>query len=146
MPQSFKLDNMLDGALGKGERENAQAARVLAWQIDEDDRPLRVESVILWIALADKPAAKKPTRWMLAHLYRHPRDENEWRISRVYDAPFVGTESYESAPKRAELDRFLKDTWWHFKPLEGFRSLGAEVCRDAWAQAFGAPPWHSYSL
>ena len=137
MPPSWKLE-AITAAAAPGEDARALTTRVLAWQIDEDDRPLRVERALVWIAARDK-------RWILANLYRHPKESPEWHISRVYDVPYVGSQSYSAAPKRAQLDEFLKDSWWHFRLDSGWRSLGNEVCRDAWMRSFGEAPWRSYS-
>jgi hypothetical protein len=137
LPSAWKLDAMVAAA---GARDDAHPpkAQLLAWQIDEDERPLRVESALLWIESPGK-------RWMLAHLYRHPLEKPaEWHISMVTDVPYVGVQSYAAAPRHKAVEAFLNATWWSFRPLGGFRSLGAEVCRDAWLHAFGEAPWHAY--
>jgi hypothetical protein len=138
LPLGWTLDGMLQ-ALAPDKPQRPKAVRVLAWQVDEDDRPLRVERVLLWVALRD-------SRWTLAHLYRHPRDEeNSWHVSKVYDAPYIGIDWYSAAPTRDDLEKFLKGTWWHFRPSDGFQILGSEVCKAAWQDSFGGPPWHAYS-
>lgn len=114
------------------------SAQILAWQVDEDDRPLRVERVLLWLKLRDNGP------YMLAHIYRHPKSENRWRVSQVYDVPYVGSQSYAKRPGKTELERFIGDSWWHFAATDGFRLLGAEVCAEAWQGAFGKRPWHAY--
>ncbi len=136
----WKLADMVEGAVGDPKmRPDVQTARVLAWEITEDDRPLRVERALVWIVF-------KNQRWTLTHLYRHPQDgpAAKWHVSMVYDVPYAGSESFSAPPTRAQLDGFLKATWWHFKPERDWKLLDSEVCADAWKASFNAPPWHKY--
>lgn len=136
LPAGWKLDEMV-AAFGPAK---GATARVLAWQIDEDSRPLRVESVLLWL---ERPGGKG---YGLVNLYRHPQDKQpSWHLSMVYDAPHVGFVLVRERPDRAVLDKFLVDTWWTFGPRDGFRLMGSEVCAAAWQQAFGKPPWRAYA-
>jgi hypothetical protein len=117
---------------------SADEVRVLAWQIDEDDRPLTVHSALLWVKL-------KGSGYMLVHVYRHPRSDNAWHEATVFDVPYEGAHTYAAPPTRAELDEFSQATWWWFKPLdEGFKLLDARVCGDAWEASFGEPSWRAY--
>jgi len=135
LPSGWRLDELARAALRDGARPRETV--VLAWQIDEDDRPLLIHAAVVWIALADGGV-------VVANLYRHPRDRDEWRVSAVYDVPYVGLQRYEKPPTRAELDRFFGDSWWFFRARDGFRRLGAEVCAAAWRRATGRAPWRAY--
>lgn len=135
LPSGWRPDELARAALRDG--ANAKETLVLAWQIDEDDRPLLIHSALVWIALEGSGV-------VVANLYRHPRDRNEWRISAVYDVPYVGLQRYAKPPTRAELDRFFGETWWPFRARDGFRLLGAEVCTAAWRRATGRAPWRTY--
>lgn len=137
LPAEWVPTEIAQAALGDAKAAATATLRVLAWQFDEDDRPLLVHSALVWIQAGQS--------WRLAHLYRHPRDvKPSWRISMVTDVPYAGAQSYARAPGRAELDRFLDDTWWRFAPHSGFRLLDAEVCADAWRATFAQPPWRRY--
>ncbi len=139
LPASWKLDEMVTIAGARYGVKSAQAARVLAWKIEEDDRPLRIDAVLLWLRV-DK-------RWGLANLYRHPLDgpNAPWHVSMVYDVPYVGEQTFDHAPNRSDLEGFLTDTWWNWEGRSGFKLLDGEVCPEAWKTAFGAAPWHHYT-
>jgi len=135
--KQWTLAAILEGALFVGDPD-VQTARVLAWQITEDDRPLRVEGALLWIAFKNK-------QWRLTNLYRHPQDKSTlWQRSVFDDSPLVGYQSYPAPPMKAQLEDFLKATQWPFKPERHWRLRDSEVCVEAWKTAFNAPPWHQY--
>lgn len=117
--------------------------RVLAWQVDLDDRPLKVERALVWLRFA--PEGKSPF-FMLANLYRHPDAKGSWAKAGVTDVPHTAAERFDREPTRADLDKFLKDTWWYFKPSDGFRMTGSELCARAWQGSFGQAPWRSYPV
>ena len=132
----WKLPAMIEAA-ARGTKP--KIARVLTWKIEEDDRPLRLETALVWLQ-GDKS-------WTLTHLYRHPQDgpSAAWQVSMVYDVPYEGQRSYDHAPTRADFERFVDATWWKFGSRErGWKLLDSEVCRDAWRAAFSVEPWHSY--
>jgi hypothetical protein len=138
LPASWHGEAMANAAREQlGKAAAPSAVRVLAWQSEKDDRPLYLDSAILWLKLANGSEA-------LAHVYRHPREERAWHLSMVYDAPFERLRVFAKRPTRDEVDAFLKRTWWTFHVDSDFTLLGAEVCKDAWQEALGAPPWHAY--
>src|SRR5262245_844909 len=52
---------------------------VLAWEVIEDDRPLRVEACLV-LRVLDKDDGLG--QWCLAHLYRHPGgNDRRWHVS-----------------------------------------------------------------
>ncbi len=123
----------------------ASTARILTWLVEVDDRPLVIDRVILWVHVHPANGADS---WRLAHFYRHPLDDpprnEEWRVSMVFDAPYVGQSSYSHAPTGQEMDRFLSETWWKFRPSDGFQFLDANVCVHAWRASLGSAPNHGY--
>jgi hypothetical protein len=136
----WKLAEIVEAAVhDKSLSAQVQTARVLAWEITKDDRPLIVERALVWLAFKNK-------RWTLTHLYHHPQDgpKADWHVAMVYDVPYVGSDSYGAPPTKAQLDDFLKQTWWHFKPESDWKLVDSEVCAEAWKTAFNAPPWHKY--
>jgi hypothetical protein len=139
LPQDFQTDAMLLALRDDGAPVEA-TARILAWSIEVDDRPLVVDRVILWVRYSNS--------WLLAHLYRHPLDSAPnntfWHVARVTDIAYTGQQSYSHAPTVAELDQFLKETWWKFQAEGGFRFLDAGICDDAWKEAMGSPPNHGF--
>src|SRR5262249_26367361 len=92
--------DMLKAAVVADELPHVRSTRILTWRIDEDDRPLLIERAILWVAFDNQ-------QWMLANVYRHPRDAKSWHLSRVYDTPHIGKDYYSHAPSPAELNDFL---------------------------------------
>jgi hypothetical protein len=138
MPATWYLDEMVAALKYLQPPPKTQVVRVLAWHVQEDDRPLRVEQVLLWV--------KAEKSWILADLFRHPLGgaKAAWYISSITDVAQNGSHVYDAAPTHAQLDLFLKESWWKFEPSPGFKLLDSEVCRDAWTGAFGEPPWHAY--
>lgn len=138
LPAAWKLDEMAGATFARAQREAIASTQVLAWEVDEDDRPLRVEEVLLVVTFRNNST-------LLANLYRHPHDRAPaWRVSDVTDVPYVGQEAYAKRPGRKELDRFLSDTWWTFRARDGFKILDKEVCQATWRAIFGEAPWHTY--
>lgn len=141
LPQSWSPNELAHAAMDEG--EVAAEARILIWQIMEDERPLYVESAIVWLRL--EGAGRR--RWILAHVYRHPRQPQpppEWRLSVVFDAPHTPRRVFDHAPKNDEIYEFMRDTWWKFAPENGFRLLDASVCAEAWKTVTGQEPTKSY--
>ena len=114
--------------------------RILAWQQTIDDRPLRIDSALIWTKSAG-------SGYGLAHLYRHPDDGPgaPWHVMMIYDAPgFVGQESYAAPPTHAELDALVAESRWEFGPEQDFKLVASGLCADAWVKSFYEQPWHAY--
>jgi hypothetical protein len=144
VPVSFVVSELL-AALDPDGAYTDSTAHILVWKVDVDERPLVVDRVILWVH--HRPAQGKPS-WLLANLYRHPLDaptNNErWYVAEVADAPYTGRRAYASPPTSAELDAFLKDSWWEFRATQGFWLLDQGVCKNAWRAAIGRDPNHAF--
>jgi hypothetical protein len=140
VPQSWSLDELARAAAD--EDEVVADARILTWQIREDDRPLYVESAIVWLRLEGSGRE----RWMLAHVFRHPREFRSWKLSGVFDVPYAPRRMFDYPPKNAEVYQFLRATWWEFGPdfLYGFRLVDAAVCAEAWKAVIGQEPTEKY--
>ncbi len=139
LPQSWSLNELAHAAMDDG--EVAAEVRILIWQIMEDDRPLYVESAIVWFRLEDGC-------WMLAKLYRHPREPHPppvWQLALVCDAPQIPRMDFDHAPTNDEIYKFLRDSWWEFAPAGGFRLLDASVCAGAWKTVTGQEPTKFYN-
>jgi hypothetical protein len=137
LPPDATLAEIIAPTMRQNERPPT-LARVLAWSSETDERPLDLDRALVWLAFG-------PKEFMLAHVYRHPRDsKTAWHLSKVYDVPYQSTAGFRAPPKRADLEDFLQGTWWHFEAEGGFKLLAAEVCAAAWKASFGVPPWHHY--
>lgn len=137
LPNGWDKNEMVQQSL-VGKWREASAA-VLVWMIREDERPLYVESAVLWLMLTN-PDAKT---WMLTHVYRHPKSDPDfrWRVSAVMDAPHVGTTGVlVSPPVVRQVMEFLDRTWWSFEPESDWTVIDAQVCSDAWKTCIGEPP------
>jgi hypothetical protein len=74
---------------------------VLAWKIEEDERPFRVEASLV---LKDIGKPSERGRWCLSHLYRHPRSEDkEWHLPPIWVSP-----PYPLGPKKAVTINYFK--------------------------------------
>lgn len=115
-----------------------RSIRVLAWSQTVDDRPLYIDTALLWIEAADHQIT-------LAHLYRHPKDDNTWEQAMIFDLPgFEGVRMLDHPATHAELEDFLAHSSFEFAAESGFKLIRAGVCRGAWMQSFHEAPWHAY--
>jgi hypothetical protein len=143
VPWDYDVGDILEAIDPDPVSRKTASARILTWLIEVDDRPLLIDRAILWVHY-QFPNGKDS--WTLAHLYRHPLDERrtEWQVSRVYDVPYVGQRPYAVAPRAAELETFLNETWWRFDAIDAFRLLDADICTKAWTDSIGSAPNHQY--
>jgi len=126
-PPDWKLSEIIDEVYGI---KNA-SGHILAWKTQEDERPLYVESLIAVIEI-DK------TRYLLAHLFRHPRERNSrWRESVITDVAYVGSRSFSHPPTQMELLSFLEDTWWSFTEEPGWKILDVGLDAEKWKNLTG---------
>lgn len=123
---------------------------VLAWQIREDDRPLRVECCLVLKVL---PEERKEGRWYLAQLYRHPHlDDAKWQLGIVHahgpaERPFPGRDIHhikrfkERPNNKAVYDSLgFEGVHWQFELEEGWSYVGCSVCEEVWQAALGEKP------
>jgi hypothetical protein len=138
LPPDWKLSDLTRAAFYN--ETVAQDAHVLIWAIEEDNRPLRAESCILWL----KWKEEGKDCWTLAHLCRHP--PIGWGLMIVFDAPQTSRWDYDHPRTNPEVYEFLKATWWKFEPDDGFQLLDAAVCTSAWKKAIGEAPTKFYDF
>lgn len=140
LPSGWVVNDLASAA---GDKSGPTDVRVLVWQIMEDDRPLYVESCVVWLHWKDG----RDYPWRLAHLYRHPKDQQpppEWRLSMVWDVPYTSRQEFDHPPTNADVNQFLKDTWWKFEPEDRWRLLDAAVCVNTWREVIGEEPTKFY--
>lgn len=132
-PKHWILSSILEETYGIREVESS----ILAWIIQEDNRPLYLESLISVIY--------KDNTWQLVHLYRHPHDKSsyssEWKESIVYDIPsYVGSILFDHKPTQEELLKFLDNTWWKFTPGPEWyiHDIGIDI--QSWKNLTGENP------
>jgi hypothetical protein len=106
-----------------------------------DDRPLYAESALIVLRMTDGT-------WRLAYAYRHPRDTypgaDVWTLATITDVHQTPSRDYRQRPPKEEVERFLRDSWWKFRPSEGFRLVRARVFSETWENAFGYRPDHQF--
>jgi hypothetical protein len=114
---------------------------VLAWQIIEDDRPLRVEQCLVLKVLDQDDGSG---RWCLSHLYRHPDDETPiWELSQVchYKAQRqIHSKRLKQPPSNETIYASLHDVAWKFDLDAGWKSVDCRVCEKTWLAAVGEKP------
>ena len=120
---------------------DVKASYLLALKAEADDRQWNSESAILVIELTNAD-------WRLVHAWRNLEEEKTedrlWRLSEVNDAPFTGYQDYSHNPKKKEVEKFLRDTWWQFKADEHFHLLRGEVYSETWKSVLGYTPNHQF--
>ncbi|MEO8796971.1 MAG: hypothetical protein ABI551_03725 [Polyangiaceae bacterium] len=118
----------------------ADETAVLAWRQRVDERPLYVDDALVW---QKRTVSGKPM-WTLAHVYRHPKDENRFRLSVVFDAPVSPEENYDHAPNGKDVEAFLKHASWSWDP-ETFKMTAGSVCTATWTHLIGEAPKHEFT-
>lgn len=98
---------------------------------DDAQQPARV-------SLRGGTAEDAPTT-VIASLYRHPRSEDRWRLSRVDDAVHCGRHLVEGRITRADVLRLVNDSHWLLEwdgtpsfPTERWELLGRGLLTAAW--------------
>jgi hypothetical protein len=125
----------------------SRRAAILAWRIEEDDRPWRVERALVWVELFGPQAPQK--RFGLMAFARTPnegppsRAPTGWRLPQHHHGEPIAIEWYAGPPDASQVDRFLAGIWRDFSfkaPSNGFKTLDAAVCRRAWRTHLGQVP------
>lgn len=124
---------------------------VLVWKVEEDDRPVRVESCLVLKVLDDKRG------YYLTHLWRRATAEKpEWRESMTHVTEMTeinGTKrpwgrwlfhskSFEHRPSNKDIYAALsfKEVNWSFELERGWRYVRCGVCEKSWEEAIGEKP------
>ncbi|MBK7585268.1 MAG: hypothetical protein IPI67_34405 [Myxococcales bacterium] len=95
--------------------------RVLAWQVDLDDRPLKVERALVWLRFVPEG---KSLFSMLANLYRHPDAKGAWAKDGVTDVAHTSDQRFEREPT-ARLRLLQVDvSGWAGEPARDGESTG----------------------
>jgi hypothetical protein len=118
---------------------------VLAWEVIEDDRPLRVEKCLV-LRVLDKDDGFG--QWCLAKLYRHPGgNDPRWHQSMMHILnDRTGGELVHHSVRlkagtgNAGVYAALKKVNWEFKLSEGWRRISGHVCETNWELAIGEKP------
>lgn len=134
-PAGWVPSEMLSSDLGAGDRPpgSTAEARVLAWRIKQDERPLYVEEALVG---AEVHPLSGPARWLVLHVFRHPRSaygaEQRWRLAQIADTGVTGALRFDTAPPTtADIEALLAGAAWA-EGLVGFKELSGGVCREAW--------------
>jgi len=134
LPRGWKIADIAAAALPPGDGR----VYVLAWQILQDDRPLRVESCL---AVKVSDDGKKYT---LTHLYRHPGGKDtKWQMSMLHATGgeagptgrwYFHEKTFDARPGNKEVYAALKpqEVHWQWEPEDGFRFVGCGVCEASW--------------
>lgn len=140
----FGEDDVVSGLQQMGRQIEGQSVerefRVLAWMMERDERPLTVQSVVVWV----HEQVDETERWVLMSMYRNPETDHDRPFSvnfSFHEGQPHGFFEFDTAPSVEGTMLFLESrAQWSFQPGTGFRRLGAGVCADAWQQALGGEP------
>lgn len=143
VPVHFGADGMLEAAFEAAKHTDTEA-RILAWMIEVDDRPLVVERVLLWFRIASKQGAPS---YRLVNLFRHPlipgARGKEWHVwTRSHVPP--GVRSFPAPPTPGDLDDFAGFTDFDYDASDGFTLVDGQVCAGAWNKSFGSAPGRNF--
>ena len=148
LPSEWKLDEMISGVLHASWRDHPEelTARILAWQVVVDERPLYLEEAILWIHFTPPVEAEF---FRLDHVYRHPRETTPhlkgWHRSHTASphTPWTGAATYEERPDNATVIRFFHASAWDVA-FPGFVLIDGAICAGAWKRSTGEAPGFAY--
>lgn len=125
---------------------NVKAAHVLAWHSQEDNRPFRWDSVLLWIRyVPDYPSEPDQEFWALYDMYQHPLlQANMWRASIVSHIS-KGEVHFRHPPRNRDVYEFIGKGGWSFQSKNGTRTLASGVRSNTWQSVIGESPTQFYS-
>jgi hypothetical protein len=121
---------------------------VLAWKVEEDGRPFRVESCLVLKVIEDKEG------YLLAHLYRHPNDEEpKWDLSTLHVSGEKGTKyfpgleihhdkKFKDRPRNKDIydSLSIEELGWSFAQESDWKFVSCCVCEKSWEEAVGEKP------
>lgn len=137
--------------------EEIKDVRLLAWQTQEDGRPLRFDAALLWVHTNLRTIGEK---WLLVKLVRHPLDRDGGRqwVTSFEGHSWEPVKVFDIRPSNRDVYAFLKDHW-EFSPSgqtvkgsqltdngyvavrwKDFRILEAGVRTRTWRYAIGEEP------
>lgn len=116
----------------------AAPARLMAWYVMEDDRPLRNDNALLMI----EDTTTQPPRFTLVQVYRHATNR-EWNVNTSFHSPREPIRTFDHRPNRAEIDDFLGQSGWSFDDDWG-RVIAGNVVDEEWRRATHLEPWRSF--
>lgn len=141
LPRSWSLIEIEKASLGKMKGR----VYVLAWQIVEDERPLRIERCLILLKLEKDTGLGA---WHLQHYYCHPSAKSpNWTISEWHVMDRLGRGewklgevSFKKTPTNKNIYDSLKAVNWNFGLEKGWRYVGCGVCEKTWASVVGERP------
>lgn len=114
--------------------------RLLAWKVQEDDRPLLINDGLAWAQL-DFGSSHL---WALALMFQHPKSERMWFPVEIIDgSQWVGIQYFPHPPTNADIDKFIEfapPEENFFEPSSGFLVLRSGIRRKTWETVIGSPP------
>lgn len=113
-------------------------ARLLAWYVIEDHRPLRNDNALLLV----EDESSTPPRFTLVSVYRHATNR-EWNTAGGFHDPTEPVRAFDHRPTRKEIDDFLAQADWTFADSWG-QIIAGNVLDDEWRAATGRAPWHAF--
>ncbi len=160
-PKEWKADEINKGLPYRWENGTVH---ILAWEVTQDkgdDRNVQMTHVLV-LKRFDQPTEKGGYRWVLARLYRDPKDKDwPWetelliippiprgeQMPKRTDAQAYGYEFYKDLPTDKQVEAFLRETGWspslgqHGPPTCSVTFtttlVGGGVDRALWNKLFG---------
>jgi hypothetical protein len=116
-------------------------AHVLAWKMEEDNRPWHVENCLLWVSGNNLKGNK---RWALARLgrgwsERFKSDRINWDLYFIMDGHAHPFKVFERPPTNRDVYDFLEKAEWKFGTPD-WEIIDARVCRKTWMEVIGEAP------
>ena len=136
---AWDLEILAETARGLACAPAEAPARLLAWYVMEDDRPLRNDNALL---LVEDTTSRSP-RFTLVQVYRHAKN-HEWNTIGSFHDRREPVRTFDHRPTRAEIDAFLAQSGWDFADAWG-RVIAGNVIDAEWLAATGEPPWRAYA-
>jgi len=115
--------------------------RLLAWKIEEDRRPLLIDSAILWASF-DSQDGK---RWVLSHCFRHPREYPDlWADSTPMDVRYSETLVLTRPPTNADVYGLVSHSQYWGPSDPEYTVHSARVRDKTWLRVIHESPTRSF--
>ncbi len=138
-PRSWRAFELVKEAAGITGKVRVEQAHILAWKIEEDERPWRLERAL--VCGRFRVEGREGVRHVLAEMVRTPmRDKPQWGVYMIKCPRVVHRYFPARAPNNLSIEHFVNDFGFSTRPLEGYRLLGGGVNVRAWRAVTGEEP------
>lgn len=125
----------VDAACEHAGAQTGSVAYLLAWNVIEDERPLRNHNVAY--AVAHRPTRDGREPWSIVVMYRHANND-WWNVAWSFHSRARPVHHFRERPTRVQVDQVLEENDWQFeREHQDFRLLAGNVIDEVWPVVTG---------